>query len=159
MKALLRPILCALVALATAVSLHAQELVSTGLIQGIQPQEGTITLRSDQTQNTTTFFGVDKAQIFSSDGQPMALGGLQLGTRVTINFAQREGRMYVQKIITPPAAPAVKSFPVNVEPSNSRASMMANDGDITTHSDKKRGGEVERVRMERGNGIGTIPVP
>jgi formylmethanofuran dehydrogenase subunit E-like metal-binding protein len=112
MKVLLRYLaLVITLVLATAGVVTAQEPVSTGIIQGIQPKEGTLTLRSDQTQNLTTFFGVDKANIQTTDGQVMTIDSLQLGTRVTVQYTQRGKQWFISKVILPPAAPLSKAFP------------------------------------------------
>lgn len=145
MKAFLRSfVLIAALLLGGAVATFAQQ-VSTGVIAGYQPKEGTITIRSDQTQGLITFFGVNKANIFTADGKISNIADLPLGSKVTVEFTERERRWFVSKVILPAEAPPGAKLPpareglvINAEPSDSRAAITARDGDITTHADIKR---------------------
>jgi len=118
----MKALLCSLAALATLLvgNVVGQELVSTGIIAGLQPKEGTLTIRSDQTNGIVTFFGADKANIFTSDGQPYLLQNLKPGVKVTIQYAARGEKWYISKMILPPgvtppeaapAAPAAQAAP------------------------------------------------
>src|SRR4051794_7366691 len=100
----MKALLCSLAALGLLLSgsAYAQEPVSTGIIAGMQPKEGTLTIRSDQTNGLVTFFGADKANIFTSDGQPFLLQNLKVGSKVTIQYATRGKKWYISKMILPP---------------------------------------------------------
>lgn len=112
-------------------TVQAQEPVSTGIVHGMVEKAGVLTLRSDQNQRLLTFHGMDKANVFTADGQPAKMADMQVGQRVTVQYATRDGKWYISKVILPaPAAAPAAGLPVNVDPAvRSRA---ANDRDITT---------------------------
>jgi hypothetical protein len=147
MKAFIRSFLLVAALLLGGASLTFAQKVSTGIIQGYQPKAGTLTIRSDQTQGLITFFGVDKANIFTADGKVATIAELPLGSKVTVEFTEKDKQWFVSKVILPASAPAPGTklaparggLPINAEPSNSRAAITARDGDITTNSDVKRG--------------------
>jgi hypothetical protein len=144
MKAFLRSFFLIAALLLGGASLALAQQVSTGVIQGFQPKEGTLTIRSDQTQGLITFFGVDKSNIFTADGKISTLADLPLGSRVTVQFTERDKQWFVSKVILPPANPPGAKTPlqqglvINAEPLDSRASINARDGDITTNADVKK---------------------
>ncbi len=110
---------------------QAQELVSTGLVQGLAPRAGILTLRSDQTSRPITFYGIDRATIFTADGQPALIGDLQPGMQATVQYAMRGKRWYISKIILAAQRPSVVvGAPLYVNPA--LRSPAALDGDITT---------------------------
>ncbi|MHA3771910.1 hypothetical protein ACXR0O_10280 [Verrucomicrobiota bacterium sgz303538] len=117
--------------LGSAVISQAQEPVSTGTIQGLVPWAGTLTLRSDQTHGPMTFWGIDRANIFSADGQPAGIGDLQPGMNVTVQYAVRGRKWYISKVMLSEqrSAPIVSVPLYSVPALTSRA---ANDNDITT---------------------------
>src|SRR4051794_31273887 len=141
MKALIRSFFLVAALLLGGASLALAQQVSTGIIQGFQPKAGTLTIRSDQTQGLITFFGVDKSNIFTADGKVSTIADLPLGSKVTVQFTERDKRWVVSKVILPAEAPRAakpQGLIINAEPSNSRAAITARDGDITTHADVKR---------------------
>jgi hypothetical protein len=144
MKAFLRSFFFVAALLLAGASLTLAQQVSTGVIQGYQPKEGTLTVRSDQTQGLITFFGVDKSNIFTADGKIATIAELPLGSRVTVQFTERDKQWFVSKVIlpaeNPPGArrPAQQGLVINAEPLDSRAAITARDGDITTSSDVKK---------------------
>jgi hypothetical protein len=144
MNAFLRSFFLVAALLLAGASLTLAQQVSTGVIQGYQPKEGTLTVRSDQTQGLITFFGVDKSNIFTADGKIATIAELPLGSRVTVQFTERDKQWFVSKVIlpaeNPPGAkrPAQQGLVINAEPLDSRASITARDGDITTNSDVKK---------------------
>lgn len=103
-----------------------------------------MTIRSDQTQGLITFFGVDKSNIFTADGKISTIADLPLGSRVTVQFTERDKQWFVSKVILPAANPpgvkpqSQQGLVINAEPSDSRAFIKANDGDITTSADVKK---------------------
>jgi hypothetical protein len=115
---------------------QAQEPVSTGVIQGLAPKAGTLTLRSDQTTRPVTFYGMDKANIFTADGKVAKIADLQPGMKATVQYAVRENRWYVSKVILAEQRNTiVTGAPVNGDPA--ARSKAANDGDITTQPGSK----------------------
>jgi Cu/Ag efflux protein CusF len=112
-------------------TVQAQEPVSTGIIHGLVEKAGVLTLRSDQNQRLLTFHGMDQANVFTADGQPAKMADMKVGDRVTVQYATRNGKWYISKVILPaPTAAPAAGLPVNVDPAvRSRA---ANDRDITT---------------------------
>ena len=153
MKTLLRSLLfAALLLLGAAPSLFAQA-VSTGIIAGFQPKEGTLTIRSDQTKTLMTFFGLEKANIYTADGKVVLLKDLPLGSQVTVEYAERgDKHWYIAKVILPaevppgrPGAAIPQGLQVNGVPTDSTAYRTAHDGDITTHADAQPG-RVEAVK-------------
>ncbi|RYD74620.1 MAG: hypothetical protein EOP84_19600, partial [Verrucomicrobiaceae bacterium] len=121
---------------------QAQEPVSTGTIQGLVPRAGTLTLRSDQTSRPITFYGIDRATIFTEDGQPALIGDLEAGMKATIQYAVRGNRWYISKIILPGArAPisqadaAVAGAPINLDPALRTPAAL--DDDRTTQPGSK----------------------
>lgn len=109
----------------------AQETVSTGTIQGVVPQVGTLTIRSDQTTRPLTFWGMDRANIFTADGQPAVVGDLVPGMRVTVQYAVQGKRWLISKVILDAQRPpVVAGAPIYVDPALN--TPAARDGDITT---------------------------
>lgn len=113
---------------------HGQEPVSTGIVQGLVPAAGTLTIRSDQTSSALTFYGMERANIFTSDGALASIDSVQPGMPVTVQYAVRGNRWYISKVILPeerlvPVTPGLPA-PVYLAPGlNSRAAW---DNDITT---------------------------
>ena len=110
---------------------HGQEPVSTGIVQGLAPSVGALTIRSDQTSSSLTFYGLERANIFTSDGALANVGSIQPGMPVTVQYAVRRNRWYISKVILPETVPAaaILPSPVFIPELGSRA---ATDGDITT---------------------------
>ncbi len=96
-----------------------------------------LTMRSDQNQRLITFYGMEKANAFTADGQPAKMADMQVGQRITVQYATRGDKWYISKVILPAmTAPAAGgSTPVNVDPAT--RSRAANDGDITTQPGSK----------------------
>jgi len=121
----------ALVWLGSITVSHAQEPVSTGTVLGLAPAAGTLTIRSDQTSSALTFYGMERANIFTSDGGVAVIDNVQPGMRVTVQYAVRGNRWYISKVILPEdRPPVVLNVPAAVFPA--LRSRAANDGDITT---------------------------
>ena len=132
----------AVVGLGTITVSQAQEPVSTGTIQGFVPRAGTLTLRSDQTSRPITFYGVDRANIFTEDGQPAVIGDLQTGMKATVQYAVRGKRWYISKIILPgqravadQGQAAATGAPLYLDPALRTPAAM--DDDITTQPGSK----------------------
>lgn len=111
MKALLLSLTaaCALLGFGQ-VTASAQEIVTTGVVQKVG-DDGSLVVHSDQTQGPVTFYGVQNTNIFTVDGSPALLGDLQMGTKVTVQYAVRGGKWYVSKIMFMGAGPAVPASP------------------------------------------------
>lgn len=105
MKAILRSFFLVAALLLGGASVTFAQQVSTGVIAGYQPKEGTLTVRSDQTQGLITFFGVDKANIFTADGKISNIADLPLGSKVTVEFSERDKKWFVSKVILPADRP------------------------------------------------------
>jgi hypothetical protein len=117
----------------------AQEPVSTGIVQGVAPKTGTLTIRSTQTARPITFYGMEKANIFSVDGSPALITDLEPGMPVTVQYAVRGDRWFISKVIlssntqttlTPVVPNATVASPALRSPA-------ARDGDITTQPGSK----------------------
>jgi hypothetical protein len=131
-------------------ALVAQEPVSTGTIQGVVPKAGTLTLRSDQTTRPITFYGMDRANIFTADGKPALVGDLQPGMKVTIQYAIKGERWYISKVLLPEQRPAVVTgAPVNLDPA--LISPALRDGDITTQPGAKAAVDGDITTKPTGN--------
>ena len=78
---------------------QAQEPVSTGVVQEVVAATGVLTIRSDQTQRAITFYGLNTANIFTVQGAPAQLSDLQTGTPVTVQYAIRDNRWFVSKVM------------------------------------------------------------
>jgi hypothetical protein len=131
-------------------ALLAQEPVSTGIIQGVVPKAGTLTIRSDQTTRPITFYGMDRANIFTADGKPALIGDLQPGIKVTVQYAIKGERWYISKVLLPEQRPvAVTGAPINVDPAV--ISPAARDGDITTQPGAKAAVDRDITTQPTGN--------
>ena len=84
----------------------AQELVSTGTIKEVVPKTGIVTLHSDQTTHDISFYGLERANIFTGDGKVLAVRDLQPGQRATLEYAVRGKRWYISKVILSEPRPA-----------------------------------------------------
>jgi len=83
---------------APALSL-AQAPVSTGIIESIDPKAGEMTMQSDQSKRAVTFYGLNTTNIFHVDGRAAPSTDLEPGKHVTIEYAERNGRWYISKVM------------------------------------------------------------
>lgn len=91
---------------------RAQEPVTTGVVQEVIPKTGVLTIISDQQHKPVTFYGAGKSNIFSVDGSPAQLSDLERGKRVTVQYAERKGVWYIEKIMFLGDKPAAITQPV-----------------------------------------------
>ncbi len=118
-------------------SAFAQDPVSTGIVQGVATKTGALTIRSNETSRPITFYGMEKASIARESGTPAALADVQPGMQVTVRYAVRGDRWYINKVLLPDAtsAPALATIPAGSDPA--LRSPAARDGDITTQPGSK----------------------
>jgi hypothetical protein len=105
---------CGLTLVASLATAVAQEPVSTGVVQEVIPSTGVLTIVSDQLHRAVTFYGAGKSNIFSVDGSPAQLSDLVPGTKVTVQYAERNSHWYIDKIMfaeAKPTAPRAPSLP------------------------------------------------
>lgn len=117
----------------------AQEPVSTGIVQGVAPTTGVLTIRSAETQRPITFYGMDKATITAGD-KAAVINDIQPGMQVTVKYAVRGDKWYISKVLLPASTstsltPAAAAAPVAVDPA--LRTPAARDGDITTQPGSK----------------------
>lgn len=139
---------------------HGQEPVSTGIVQGTVPAAGTLTIRSDQTTTPLTFWGMERANIFTADGQLATVGDIEPGMPVTVQYAVRGKRWYISKVILPEQrANVVIGAPINIDPA--LRTRAANDNDPTTNPGSAAAidNDITTVPASNSNGSGArIPV-
>ena len=108
MKILRVPMLFAVASLGMISLLKAQE-VSTGMLESVNPKQDVVTMRSDQTHHDLVFYGLNRANIFTADGRDLNIRDLEEGQRVTIQYAVRNRRWYVSKVILSEPRPVSRS--------------------------------------------------
>jgi hypothetical protein len=95
------------IALLTSLSAQAQTPVSTGIVQGVGKEDGTLMLRTDQPNAAPlTFYGMDKAKIETVTGKVGTLADISAGMSVTVHYAQQANRWYVSRVLIPDPAMA-----------------------------------------------------
>lgn len=138
MKSLFFAIIAALVCF-TGTS-EAQDLVFSGRVVGVSPENGTLILASTPAAHVT-FSGLAHARIRTVDGRAVTLSQLVPGMRVSVAYAVA-GKNWVVSRILIPAASAPEVAPVITDPryktlfdgdiTTKPGSSAAVDGDITT---------------------------
>jgi len=108
MKTLRVPMLFAVASFGMVSLLKAQE-VSTGMLESVNPKQDVVTMRSDQTHHDLVFYGLNRANIFTADGHDLSVRDLEEGQRVTIQYAVRNRRWYVSKVILSEPRPVSRS--------------------------------------------------
>jgi len=99
-------------------ALLAQAPVSTGIIVSVDPKAGEMTMQSDQLKKAVTFYGLNSVNIFHVDGQVAPMTDLEPGRHVTIEYAERQGRWYISKVMLNPKRSVVPAPVVPVVRSN-----------------------------------------
>lgn len=95
-----------LFSLATAAVLQAQEPVTTGVLDAVSQEAGTLRLRADQTaQKPILFYGMNAANITTVSGKLATLADLRPGTQLTIFYVQRGDRWFISRVLIPDAEP------------------------------------------------------
>jgi hypothetical protein len=133
-------------ACALGLSAQAQSPVSTGMIQAVAPQEGTMTLRTNQSLAAPlVFHGMNKAKIETVDGKVATLRDLTPGLNVTVHYAQQENRWYVSRVVIPdPTAAATATTGATgaaVGATAAQSGNAATDNDITTRPGQNAAGD------------------
>lgn len=110
---------------------------TTGAVVAFNQKDGTIAVRSNETGKRIIFYGMDKAQIETSDGKRSSLADVRADMPITIYYTPQGDRWFVGRVIVPAAvvAPAPVPAAAVLTPSEVKAlnSKAANDGDITTN--------------------------
>jgi hypothetical protein len=141
---------------ATALSLScavAQVPVSTGIVEGITPKDGALTILSDQTHGNLSFYGLEKAPIFTADGKVLQLSDLLPGQRVTLEYAARDNRSYVSKVILSEPRPEAPKGALS--PAAKERIRQAAEGQTRTPSAPPVSAPVPPTRV---TGTGAVPV-
>jgi hypothetical protein len=127
-------------------ALHAQTPVSTGVIQAVNQQEGTLTLRANQPLAAPlVFHGMSKAKIETTDGKVATLADLVAGASATVHYAQNENRWYVSRVIINNPAAATGTTATAEAAGTAAAtttSRAATDDDITTRPGQGAAGDI-----------------
>ena len=120
-----------LAALGCIATLNAQTPVSTGTIQAVGKEEGTLTLRANQALAAPLIFhGMDKAKIETASGKVATLADLAPGVSATVHYAQRDNRWYVARVVIEDPTAAVPATGTGT--AAARQADPATDDDITT---------------------------
>jgi hypothetical protein len=101
MKTFLRlPLAAALCLSAWALPAQAQDgRVTTGIVESVSLENGTMTVRTDQTQRPMIFSGIGAAMLVNGKGKPPTITDLKPGIPVTVRYASKNKVWYVEKII------------------------------------------------------------
>ena len=126
------------------------QVVTTGIVLGVDPGKGIVTVRSDQTNRATNFVNMQKAPISRASGKPAKLEDVWTGMRVSISYAQLGGRWYVGRLYIPdpPPLPASQDAIWLLTPGQRHGLYAPRSNDIT-----KRAGN----RAASDNDITTKP--
>ena len=129
------PALAAACFFAGAAPARAQ-VVTTGIVIGVDPAKGIVTLRSDQTNRATNFVNMQKAPISRASGTVAKLEDVWTGMRVTVSYAQRGGRWYVGRLYIPdpPRYTGSQDATWLMTPGQRQALYAPRSNDITKHS-------------------------
>jgi hypothetical protein len=73
--------------------------VTTGIVEAVSLENGTMTVRTDQTQRPMIFSGIGSAMLVNGRGGTPTLGDLKAGIPVTVRYAVRNKQWYVEKIV------------------------------------------------------------
>ena len=126
-----------------ALSAHAQTPVSTGVVQAVGTQDGTLTLRANQPLAAPlVFHGMGKAKIETADGKVATLANLTPGLNVTVHYAQQDNRWYVSRVVIPdPTAATTTTTGTTAGATAVQPGNAATDGDITTRPGQGAAGD------------------
>ena len=135
--------------LGSSIQLLAQDgPVTTGIIQEFSKENGTLTLRSEQSGvGTVTYHGMDKANVMTVAGKLGTAKDLASGMRVSVFYAKQGDRVVVSKVLIPDPAPV--SLNPATPPVVSRAAV---DGDRTTQPGKNENKtDIDRTKRPENN--------
>jgi hypothetical protein len=150
MKTRILPILAAALIAATN-SLVAQGPVNTGLVQKLSKEQGTLTLRTEQSGGgSIVYHGMDKAEILTVGGKPAGLADISLGQRVSVFYKKSGDQWLVSRVLIPEPAPATATATATTAPAATTVapaatSRAATDGDITTQPAKNAATDGDRT--------------
>jgi hypothetical protein len=150
MKTRILPILAAALIAATN-SLVAQGPVNTGLVQKLSKEQGTLTLRTEQSGGgSIVYHGMDKAEILTVGGKPASLADISLGQRVSVFYKKSGDQWLVSRLLIPEPAPATATATATTAPpattvAPAATSRAATDGDITTQPVKNAATDGDRT--------------
>jgi hypothetical protein len=115
-----------------------QSLISTGSVVSVSNQDGSLTLRVEQSGKPLLFSNMDKAPVFYADGRRATFAEIRLGEHATVYYAQAQRGWVVGKVVisnpSPPVPAVGQATPSALTRAEQKAlqSKAANDGDITT---------------------------
>jgi len=146
MKNSILPILTAAWIVAASNSLLAQGPVNTGLVQSLSKEQGTLTLRTEQSVGgSIVYHGMNKAEILTVGGKPASLADLSPGQRVSVFYKKNGDQWLVSRVLIPEpgtpsptatatagSAPAPTGTAAATTLAPASTSRAATDGDITT---------------------------
>jgi len=115
--------------LGSAAFLLAQGPLSTGVIDNVSKENGTLVLRGDANQPAQiVYHGMDRAQIVTATGKAATLADLKPGLQATVFYAKQGDRWVVSRVLIPDEAP----LPPITEAAPAILPRAAVDGDRTT---------------------------
>ena len=110
--------------------------VSTGKVIALDKTAGTMQVRSEQTAQPITFYGLQVAKVETSTGRAVPFAEVAMETPVTVHYSVRDGRWFVAKVVIPETnpvtTPEVVTLPLTGAEIKALNSKAAQDGDITT---------------------------
>lgn len=114
--------------------------ITTGIVTAVAKEAGTLTVMSEQTQGRINYTGMDKAAVQFASGKPATLAEVAVGQLVTVEYALRDNKPVVSKILIPDPKPVV--IPANPAPLTAGErrgldSRAARDNDPTTQPGSK----------------------
>jgi hypothetical protein len=109
------------------------QVVTTGVVMGVEPAKGIVTLRVDSTNKPMSFVNMQKAPISRASGKAAKLEDVWTGMRVSVSYAQIAGRWYVARLYIPdpPPPPASQDWIWSLTPGQRRGLYAPRSNDIT----------------------------
>lgn len=149
MKTRILPIVAAAL-IAAGNSLVAQGPVNTGLVQNLSKEQGTLTLRTEQSGGgSIVYHGMGKAEILTAGGKPASLSDVSVGQRVSVFYKKSGDQWLISRVLIPEPAPATATTataaPATTAVAPAATSRAATDGDITTQPAKKAATDGDRT--------------
>ncbi len=109
------------------------QVVTTGVVIGVEPAKGLVSLRVDSTNRAMNFVNMQKAPVSRASGKSAKLEDVWTGMRVTVSYAQIAGRWYVKRLYIPdpPPPPASQDWIWQLTPGQRRGLYAPRSNDIT----------------------------
>ena len=99
MKTLISTIVAAL-QMALLGTLLAQGPLNTGIIQTLSKEQGTLTLRTEQSAGgPITYYGMGKAEVLTVGGKLGTIADLSVGQRVTVFYGKQGDKWVVSRVL------------------------------------------------------------